>query len=153
MIALTWITPTWRAILVALMLVPWSAFVLAADEAALASFARKVGLSDVDGFVSAIAALDRTGRLPERFIDKRQAEKLGWKPGADLCKAAPGKSMGGDRFLNRERLLPEKPGRQYREADLDYACGARGAKRLVFSNDGLGYVTVDHYKSFHEVPR
>ncbi|MBM3396284.1 MAG: hypothetical protein FJY37_17005 [Betaproteobacteria bacterium] len=29
------------------------------------------------------------------------------------------------------------------EADLDYACGKRGRKRLVFSDDDLHYVTVD----------
>jgi len=39
--------------------------------------------------------------------------------------------------------LPAKPGRRWTEADLDYACGKRGRKRLVFSDDGLRYVTVD----------
>jgi len=126
---------------------------LAADEAALARFAARAGLGDIEGFVAAVEAIDATGRLPARYLAKAQAEKLGWRPGQDLCKAAPGKAIGGDRFSNRERHLPEKPGRQYREADLDYACGARGAKRLVFSNDGLRFVTVDHYRSFLEVPR
>ena len=142
-----------RLDLAALVLALWSCVAFAADEASLAAFARKVGLSDIDGFVSAIGALDRSGQLPGRFIAGTQAEKQGWKPGADLCKTAPGKSIGGERFLNRERRLPDKPERIYREADLDYACGPRGAKRLVFSNDGLRFVTVDHYRSFHEVPR
>jgi hypothetical protein len=134
-----------------LLLLAGGAF--AADEAALAQFARQAGLSDAEGFVAAVRAVDATGRLPARFVTKAQAEKLGWRPGQDLCKAAPGKAIGGDRFLNRERRLPEKPGRQYREADLDYACGARGAKRLVYSPDGLRFVTVDHYRTFLEVPR
>jgi ribonuclease T1 len=139
------------ALLVFLLLLAGGAF--AVDGAALGAFARQAGLSDVEGFVAAVQAIDATGGLPARFVTKAQAEKLGWRPGQDLCKAAPGKAIGGDRFLNRERRLPEKPGRQYREADLDYACGARGAKRLVFSTDGLRFVTVDHYRTFLEVPR
>jgi hypothetical protein len=126
---------------------------LAADAAGLADFARRVGLSDVDRFVATIEALDATGRLPERYITKGQAETLGWRPGADLCCAVPGRLIGGDPFGNREARLPRREGRRYTEADLDYACGQRGAKRLVFSNDGLRYVTVDHYQSFHAVPR
>ena len=37
---------------------------LAADDAALRAFARRVGLSDLDGFVATVQSLDRTGRLP-----------------------------------------------------------------------------------------
>lgn len=137
----------------AVLLLALGGATLAADDAALGAFARRVGLGDADGFVAAVQALDRTGKLPDRFVAKAQAEKLGWKPGADLCKSAPGKSIGGDRFMNREKRLPDKPGRVWREADLDYACGPRGPKRLVYSNDGVRYVTVDHYKSFHEPPK
>jgi guanyl-specific ribonuclease Sa len=46
-----------------------------------------------------------------------------------------------------------KAGRHWQEADLDYACGRRGAKRLVFSSDGLIYVTLDHYQTFRQVPK
>ncbi|MGQ0677748.1 MAG: ribonuclease domain-containing protein [Rhodospirillales bacterium] len=125
---------------------------LAADDGALAAFARKAGLDDGAAFIAAVRTLDSTDRLPGRYVTKAQAEKLGWRPGQDLCKAAPGKALGGDRFMNRERRLPERPGRVWREADLDYACGARGPKRLVYSSDGLRFVTTDHYRSFHEVP-
>jgi guanyl-specific ribonuclease Sa len=61
--------------------------------------------------------------------------------------------IGGDRFGNRERRLPEARGRSWREADIDSTCGRRGARRLVFSSDGLIEVTVDHYETFEEVPR
>lgn len=124
----------------------------AASDVRLAEFAEMVGLSDIGGFVAAIRALDATGRLPPRFLTKEEAERRGWRPGADLCRMAPGKAIGGDRFRNAERRLPTKPGRRYREADLDYACGHRGAHRLVYSNDGLRFVTVDHYRSFRRVP-
>lgn len=120
---------------------------------ALQAFAREVGLRDVAGFVEVVRSLDRERRLPERYLTKDQAIRLGWSPGVDLWKVAPGRSIGGDRFGNRERRLPAAPGRRFFEADLDFAGGVRGAKRLVWSSDGHRWVTVDHYKSFREVPR
>lgn len=93
------------------------------------------------------------GSLPARYVTKREAEALGWRPGDDLCRVARGRVIGGDRFHNRERRLPEARGRSWREADLDFDCGRRGARRLVFSSDGLIFVTLDHYESFREVPR
>lgn len=119
----------------------------------LEAFARAVGLRDVRGFVEAVGSLDRDRRLPDRYLTKDAAERLGWRPGSDLWKVAPGKSIGGDRFGNRERLLPSAPGRRFFEADLDYAGGSRGARRLVWSSDGLRWVTLDHYRSFREVPK
>ena len=126
-----------------------------AEESAsrLAAFARELRLRDVDGFVETIRALRAANRLPDRYLTKREAEALGWRPGEDLCRMARGRVIGGDRFHNRERRLPEARGRTWREADLDFDCGRRGARRLVFSSDGLIYVTVDHYESFREVPR
>lgn len=98
-------------------------------------------------------ALNASGneRLPDRFVTKRQAKQAGWRPGQDLWElpALKGKSIGGDRFGNREGRLP--PG-EWREADLDYRGGHRGAKRLLFSRNGLRRVTVDHYQTFAEVP-
>lgn len=93
------------------------------------------------------------GSLPRQFVTKRQARALGWKPGTDLWSYPElyGKSLGGDVFQNRERKLPGK-GRIWREADLDFKGGRRGPKRLIFSRDGLRYVTVDHYSTFREVP-
>lgn len=118
----------------------------------LRQFAREVGLHDVDGFVATVTALRRDGRLPDRYLTKEAAARAGWKPGDDLCGIAPGKAMGGDRFGNRERRLPAASGRFWYEADLDFNCGRRGAKRLLWSNDGLIYVSVDHYQTFRRVP-
>lgn len=89
-------------------------------------------------------------RLPEKFVTKRMAQAEGWRPGSSLwpVPTLQGKSIGGDRFGNRERRLPEG---KWREADLDYQGGRRGAKRLVFSAAGERYVTVDHYQTFVEV--
>ena len=88
------------------------------------------------------------GCLPSNYITKSEARDLGW-PGGSLEEYAPGKCIGGDKFGNREGLLPKAEGRRYTECDID-TLGAeeRGAKRIVFSNDGLIYYTPDHYKSF-----
>ncbi len=106
------------------------------------------GFSDPEGVALAIETVRQTGRLPDHYVTKGEAEALGWRPGSDLCAVAEGRVIGGDRFFNREGRLPDAPGRRWFEADLDFACGRRGAKRLVFSNDGLIYLTLDHYESF-----
>nr|WP_305141475.1 ribonuclease domain-containing protein [uncultured Acetatifactor sp.] len=88
------------------------------------------------------------GKLPPNFITKKEAEKLGWE-GGSLEPYAPGKCIGGSRFGNYEGLLPEAEGRVYTECDIDtLGKQKRGAKRIVFSNDGLIYYTEDHYESF-----
>ncbi len=88
------------------------------------------------------------GHLPDNFITKKDAQALGW-PGGSLEPYAPGKCIGGSRFGNYEGLLPEADGRTYTECGIDtLGADSRGAKRIVFSNDGLIYYTEDHYKSF-----
>ena len=87
------------------------------------------------------------GKLPGNYITKREAEDLGWS-GGSVESYAPGKVIGGSKFGNYEGLLPKKKGRQYYECDIDTLKKKRGAKRIVFSNDGLIYYTEDHYESF-----
>lgn len=92
------------------------------------------------------------GHLPDNYITKKQAEKLGWdsKKG-NLEEVAPGKSIGGSHFGNYEGQLPEKKGRKYYECDLEYEGGYRGAERIIYSSDGLVFYTGDHYKSFEQL--
>ena len=88
------------------------------------------------------------GHLPSNYITKKKAESLGWT-GGSLEPYAPGKCIGGGRFGNYEGILPEKEGRKYTECDIGtLGKKSRGAKRIVFSNDGLIYYTDDHYESF-----
>lgn len=89
------------------------------------------------------------GDLPDNYITKKEAETLGWdsKQG-NLDEAAPGKSIGGSHFGNYEGQLPQKDGRKYFEADINYYGGYRGPERIIYSNDGLIYYTGDHYKTF-----
>lgn len=87
--------------------------------------------------------------LPSNFITKKEAKALGWESQkGNLGEVAPGKSIGGDYFGNYEGILPEAEGREYHECDIDSDGGYRGAKRIVYSNDGLIYYTEDHYETF-----
>ena len=86
------------------------------------------------------------GELPLNFMTKKHARALGWE-GGSLEPVAPGMCIGGDWFGNYEGLLPED--REYTECDIDtLGQKSRGAKRIVFSDDGLIYYTEDHYESF-----
>lgn len=91
------------------------------------------------------------GKLPDYYITKREAREKGWEASSgNLCEVLPGRAIGGDVFTNRQGNLPEKQGRKWFEADLNYNCGRRNADRLLFSSDGLVFVTHDHYKTFEE---
>ncbi len=88
------------------------------------------------------------GELPDNYITKDEAEDLGWN-GGSVERYAPGMCIGGDTFGNREGLLPEENGRVWTECDIDtLGENSRGAKRIVYSNDGLIYYTDDHYENF-----
>ena len=85
------------------------------------------------------------GHLPENYITKNEARDLGWT-GGSVEKYAPGHAIGGDRFGNREGVLPDG---DYHECDIDtIGENSRGAKRLVYSDDGRIYYTEDHYETF-----
>ena len=90
--------------------------------------------------------------LPDYYLRKPLAEKAGWKRGKNtLDQVLPGMMIGGDIYHNRDGHLPDLPGRVWYEADLDYYGGKRGTKRLLYSNDGLLFVSYDHYHTFVEV--
>lgn len=86
------------------------------------------------------------GHLPSNYITKNEARELGWiSSEGNLWDVAPGKSIGGDKFGNYEKLLPTDTQRQYYECDIDYEGGYRNEKRILYSNDGLIFYTEDHY--------
>ncbi len=88
-------------------------------------------------------------KLPSNFITKKEAEQLGWVSSkGNLTDVAPGKSIGGDRFGNYEGQLPKG---NYRECDVNYKSGRRGAERIIFSKDGDIYYTKDHYSTFEKL--
>ena len=88
------------------------------------------------------------GRLPSNFITKKEAEKLGWS-GGSLEPYAPGKCIGGSYFGNYEGILPDG---DYKECDIDtLGQKKRGAKRIIYSDDGRIYYTDNHYESFTQL--
>ena len=89
------------------------------------------------------------GHLPGNYITKNEARDLGWDSSrGNLWDVAPGKSIGGDRFGNYEGLLPDG---NYRECDVNYEGGYRGAERLIYDQNGSVYYTNDHYQSFTQL--
>ncbi len=91
------------------------------------------------------------GHLPSNFITKDEARAAGWN-GGSLEPYCPGKCIGGDRFGNREGLLPVEKGRVWHECDVNtLGARSRGTERIVYSNDGLIYYTGDHYESFQQL--
>ena len=91
-------------------------------------------------------------KLPANYISKTKAKKAGWDAEkGNLWDVCPGKSIGGGTFYNDDSLLPKKSGRTWKECDIDYAGGYRGAKRICYSNDGLIFYTDDHYQSFTQL--
>ena len=88
-------------------------------------------------------------KLPSNYITK-EANALGWH-GGPLKKYAPGKSIGGDTFTNRQHVLPDSEDK-YIECDINANGTQRGAERIVYnSGDYKVYYTDDHYNTFKEV--
>jgi len=96
--------------------------------------------------------LKYNGKLPDYYISRSEANKLGWdRKRKKLSDIAPGFMLYGGIHKNTEGKLPSKPGRIWYEADIEYTLGGRNTKRIVFSNDGLIFITYDHYRTFMEI--
>ena len=77
---------------------------------------------------------------------------IGWKNyKGNLQDVAPDAIIGGDVFWNDKGKLPAAPGRVWYEADINYTGGYRNTHRLIYSNDGLSFVTYDHYQTFYPI--
>ena len=102
-----------------------------------------------------VESLRKTGELPQRYVTKAEAMAKGWKPGKALSNYIPGGQIGGDEFLNTTGVLPNASGRVWYEADVGLSDTMSRAKqqgtRLVYSNDGLMYVTYEHYKTMYPI--
>jgi guanyl-specific ribonuclease Sa len=115
---------------------------------------KEAAQAPLTGFKEVSDYIRKNRKLPDNFMTKQEAEKLGWVPAkGNLNKVAPGKSIGGDRFGNREKQLPDAKNRIWYEADINYKEGPRGADRILFSSDGLIYMTTDHYKTFTDITK
>ncbi|QFS58266.1 type IV secretion protein Rhs [Pseudomonas chlororaphis subsp. aurantiaca] len=102
-----------------------------------------------------VESLRTTGRLPSNYVTKAQAKQNGWEPGKALNNNVPGGQLGGDVFYNDTNVLPSAPGRTWYEADVGINNTISRAKqpgtRLLYSNDGLLYITSDHYDTVSSI--
>ena len=90
--------------------------------------------------------------LSNHYITKEEARSFKWSPAkGNLWDVLPGTIIGGSIYKNKDGRLPNAPWRVWYEADFDYQGGYRNNRRIVFSNDGLMFVTYDHYLTFSEI--
>lgn len=88
------------------------------------------------------------GHLPDNFITKKDAQALGWRAGRSSpthrASALAAAGSATTKVSCPRRTDAPTPNATSTRLGAD----SRGAKRIVFSNDGLIYYTEDHYKSF-----
>ncbi|WP_411704570.1 VENN motif pre-toxin domain-containing protein, partial [Edaphovirga cremea] len=114
----------------------------------------KMDLKTTQAANEAIESLRATGNLPSNYVSKMNAYASGWSEGKAVNNYVPGGQIGGDVFRNSDGLLPSAPGRTWFEADIGLSNTmsrsnpSQPASRLLYSSDGLLYVTPDHYGSF-----
>ena len=105
-----------------------------------------------------VESLRNTGKLPNNYITKAQARANGWLPKKSLNHTNPGKQLGGDIFQDPASIgLPVKNGRTWYEADVGLSNvvsrSNQPGTRLLYSDDGLLYITTKHYSDIHYIGR
>lgn len=109
------------------------------------------GTATINGLNGADWALKYEGKLPDYYILESDLKALGWKRGKWPSNFASGKMFQGDLYKNSNNHLPNENNRVWHEADINYKSGKRNSQRIVWSNDGLIFVTYDHYATFYEI--
>ena len=112
----------------------------------------QIGTATMDGKNGADNWLYICKSLPNNYVTKEVAKKKGWiNVIGNLRKVMPGATIGGNRYYDYSKKLPESPGRMWYEADINYTGGYRNGHRILYSNDGLMFATYDHYETFYEL--
>jgi len=110
------------------------------------------GTATINGTNGADWTLKYQGALPEYYVDKSAAYRSRWKRGKWPSNfLSEGKMITKGIYQNRNDHLPQKDGRIWYEADINYTAGRRNKQRVLWSNDGLIFVTYDHYETFYEI--
>ena len=109
------------------------------------------GTATIKGANGADYSLKHEGKLPSNYITKSDLKALGWKRGKNISNYADGKLLTKGVYHNADGHLPQKSGRIWYEADINYKSGWRNSQRILWSNDGLVFVTYDHYETFYEI--
>ncbi|MBA4359580.1 MULTISPECIES: ribonuclease domain-containing protein [Pseudomonas] len=111
----------------------------------------KLDLKTTEAANSIVDSLRTTGQLPSNYVTKAQAAQQGWQPGKALNNSVPSGQLGGDVFANSTNILPSSAGRTWFEADVGLTStmsrSNQPGTRLLYSSDGLLYITTDHYKT------
>ncbi len=88
------------------------------------------------------------GRLPDNFITKAEAAKLGGTRKRQSRRSSAWKKHRR-RYLSKQRKAASRCGRTRMERSRHQLyIGIPGSDRIVYSNDRLVYKTTDHYKTF-----
>lgn len=111
----------------------------------------EVGYATKDGKNGADYWLKTYGKLPDYYISFAEAEEKGWQRGDSPSKYFEALMLGSKIYQNSNGHLPCAPGRIWYEADINYYSGKRNKHRILYSNDGLMFVTYDHYRTFYEI--
>ena len=115
-------------------------------RAILAGNATKLGVMGADWWIKYY------GKLPDYYVNREEAKTLGWRRKKNnFGEVLPGKMLFGGEYFNDNGKLPQKSGRKWYEADINYETGKRNKSRILFSDDGLIFVTYDHYETFCEI--
>ena len=109
------------------------------------------GYATTDGTAGADYWLQVYKQLPPNYINKSQLQAAGWVRGDAPSDYVDGKMVTMGSYNNYDSHLPSAPGRIWYEADINYYSGKRNSQRILWSNDGLIFVTYDHYKTFVEI--
>ena len=113
---------------------------------------KRVGTATDWGLEGADSYLFYSGRLPDYYVSFEAAEDAGWRSKkGNLNTVLPGKMIGGAVYKNSGGTLPQAPGRVWYEADINYVTGRRNNQRVLWSNDGLVFITYNHYETFIEI--
>lgn len=111
-----------------------------------------IGTSTIEREAGADNCIYSFNRLPNKYITKKVAHTMGWNSIlGNWRKKIPDAVIGGDIYNNYNKKLPTISGRIWYEADINYNGGYRNSHRIVYSNDGLMFVTYDHYNTFYEL--
>lgn len=102
-------------------------------------------------YLDVIAYIYYYKKLPNNYLTKNEAQKLGWSGSGNVWvnNSLKNKNIGGDTFKNYEQLLPIVDKNTYIEVDVNCKDGIRGKYRLVYNRYTFDiYYTDDHYNSF-----
>lgn len=109
------------------------------------------GTATINGIAGADWTLKYSNSLPNYYIAKDEIIAQGWKKGKWPSNFMPNKMITSGIYNNDDGHLPQSAGRVWYEADINYKSGKRNGQRILWSNDGLIFVTYDHYKTFYEI--